>query len=132
MCNRKILMLGTNDFQSMHNNNAWMSAQGVASLVGAIRAAPIEPGMPVPPIMIVVPPLPKEPRGLIAPKFSGADAKCVGLADAYRQVAESLTCTFFDANAVTQPSRVDGVHLDEDQHCAIGMAIADALRPILS
>ena len=40
-----ILMLGTNDFQSMHPHNAWHSAQGVAALVNAIRQAPIEPGM---------------------------------------------------------------------------------------
>ena len=32
-----ILMLGTNDFQSMHQHNASHSAQGIASLVRAIR-----------------------------------------------------------------------------------------------
>src|SRR5512143_3882399 len=51
-----ILMLGTNDFQSMHAHTAWHSAQGVAALVGAIRRAPIEPGMPVPAILVVAPP----------------------------------------------------------------------------
>ena len=51
-----ILMLGTNDFQSMHDHNAWHSAQGMAALVDAVRRAPIEPGMPVPKILIVVPP----------------------------------------------------------------------------
>src|SRR5678816_2889734 len=51
-----ILMLGTNDFQSMHTNNAVHSAQGLAALVRAIRLAPIEPGMPVPEILIVAPP----------------------------------------------------------------------------
>lgn len=126
-----VLMLGTNDFQVTHNNDAWMSAQGIASLVVAIRAAPIEPGMPVPPIMIMVPPLPSEPRGTIAPKFLGAEAKCVGLADAYRQVADTLGCAYFDANSVTQPSRVDGVHLDADQHTAVGLAIADIVRSML-
>ena len=45
-----ILMLGTNDFQSMHPHHAWHSAQGIAALVDAIRQAPIEPGMPVPPV----------------------------------------------------------------------------------
>ena len=45
-----ILLLGTNDFQSMHPHNAWHAAQGVLTLVSAIRTAPIEPGMPVPPV----------------------------------------------------------------------------------
>src|SRR5262245_64235792 len=38
-----ILMLGTNDFQSVHQHNASHSAQGIASLARAIRRAPIEP-----------------------------------------------------------------------------------------
>src|SRR6476646_9604846 len=110
-----ILLLGTNDFQSMHPHNAWHSAQGMAALVSAIRNAPIEPGMPVPPILIVAPPLIQTPKGPIAPKFLGAESKCVGLADAYREVATASGCHFFDSNSVTPASRVDGIHLDADQ-----------------
>ncbi len=52
-----ILMLGTNDFQFSHPyNNAWSAAQGVAALVNEIRRAPIEPGMPIPPVLVVSPP----------------------------------------------------------------------------
>ena len=36
-----ILMLGTNDFQSMHQNYAWHSAQGILALISTIRTAPI-------------------------------------------------------------------------------------------
>ena len=126
-----ILMLGTNDFQATHRNDAWASAQGIATLVSAIRAAPIEPGMPVPPILVVAPPMLQTPRGAIAPKFAGAESRCEGLAQAYREVAGTLRCHFFDANAVTTSSRVDGVHLDEDQHSALGLALADAVCRIL-
>ena len=52
-----ILMLGTNDFQFSHPyNNAWSAAQGIATLVNEIRKAPIEPGMPIPPILVICPP----------------------------------------------------------------------------
>src|ERR1043166_2568214 len=51
-----MLLLGTNDFQSMHAHNAWHSAQGIAALIGAIRQAPIEPEMPAPAILVVAPP----------------------------------------------------------------------------
>jgi lysophospholipase L1-like esterase len=34
-----ILMLGTNDFQSVHPHSAWHAAQGVATLVRTIRQA---------------------------------------------------------------------------------------------
>ncbi len=51
-----IILLGSNDFQCTHDNNAWLSAQGVGKLINTIRAAPIEPGMPTPQIMVVAPP----------------------------------------------------------------------------
>jgi len=126
-----ILMLGTNDFQSMHPHDAWHSAQGIAALIGAIRQAPIEPTMPVPPILVVAPPPIETPRGPIAPKFAGAATKSVGAAGAYREVAASFGCAFFDAGTVTPASRVDGIHLDADQHRRLGLAMADVVRPLL-
>jgi hypothetical protein len=35
-----------------------------------------------------------------------------------------LDCHFFDANTVTTSSDVNGVHLDAEQHVALGLAIA--------
>ena len=127
-----ILMLGTNDFQFSHPyNNAWSAAQGVAVLVNEIRKAPIEPGMPVPPLLLVCPPPIQSPQGVLAEKFSGAEHKCAGLADAYRAVSSELNCQFFDAGTVTASSRVDGIHLDADQHAALGLALADVVAALL-
>jgi lysophospholipase L1-like esterase len=125
-------MLGTNDFQSMHLHNAWHSAQGMAALVDAVRNAPMEPGMPVPRILIVAPPAIQEPKGAIAPKFEGAQKKCVGLAAAYAEVARNRGCDFFDAGQVTRSSAVDGVHLDAEQHAALGAALADVVVAMLA
>lgn len=126
-----ILMLGTNDFQSMHPHNSWHAAQGVAALISIIRQAPIEPGMPIPPILLVAPPPILTPAGPIAPKFQGANSKCTGLAGAYREIAQSLGCHFFDSATVTSSSKVDGIHLDADQHLVLGTAIADVVAPLL-
>jgi len=126
-----MLMLGTNDFQFCHPyNDAWAAAQGVAALVNEIREAPIEPGMPVPPILVIAPPLIREPKGPIAPKFRGAETRCVGLAGAYKQMAADLHCHFFDAESVTSSSVVDGVHLDSDQHAKLGKTLAEPVRAI--
>lgn len=127
-----ILALGTNDFQSMHPHNAWQSAQGIAALVAAIRGAPIEPGMPVPPVLVLAPPPIRDPRGPIAPKFAGGEAKCAGLAEAYAKVSAELGCHFFDAATVTPSSRVEGVHLDADQHLKLGEAMAGVVRSLLT
>lgn len=126
-----ILMLGTNDFQSMHAHNAWHSAQGIAALVSAIRNAPIEPGMPVPPILVIAPPAIVKPQGPIAPKFDGGEEKCVGLATAYQTVCTEMGCHFFDAGSVVTSSKIDGVHLDLDQHQVLGTAISQFARPLL-
>ena len=119
-----MLMLGSNDFQAMHPHTAALSAQGIATLVNAIRQAPIEPGMPVPPVLVVAPPAIEMPRGPIASKFAGAAAKSVGLADAFRATATEVGCHFFDAGTVTGASTVDGIHLDADQHERLGKALA--------
>jgi lysophospholipase L1-like esterase len=126
-----ILMLGSNDFQPMRACNAWHSAQGIAALVSEIRRAPIEPGMPVPPVLVVAPPPLQDPRGVIAGKFLGAEGRSVGLADAYRTVAADLGCHFFDSAAATSSSRVDGIHLDADQHLTLGRAVAAVVAPLL-
>ena len=89
-----VLMLGTNDFQSMHNYNAWHSSQGILALVSAIRNAPTEPDMPVPQVLVVAPPAILTPKGPIAPKFEGGGLKCIGLAAAYQKVCEDIGCHF--------------------------------------
>lgn len=119
-----VLLLGTNDLQATHNHNAWLSAQGMAKLIQIVRTAPIEPEMPVPEILVVAPPRIVAPKGAIAHKFAGAEHRCIGLADALMTVAREQTVLFFDSAGVTEASRVDGIHLDEDQHQILGEAVA--------
>ena len=120
-----ILMLGSNDFQCTHNNNAWLSAQGMAKLIQIIRQAPLEPEMTIPKILVIAPPTIIKPKGAIAHKFNGAENRCQHLATELKQITEQHNTYFFDSNSVTIASEVDGIHLDEPQHKQLGMAIAD-------
>jgi lysophospholipase L1-like esterase len=126
-----ILMLGTNDFQSIHQNAAWQSSQGVAALVRAIRRAPIEPGMPVPRVLVVAPPPIRTPAGEMAQKFAGGPEKAAGVGEAYQRVAAELESAFFDAGWVIHASEVDGVHLDADQHEVLGRELAPVVSSLL-
>ncbi|MCU7846088.1 MAG: SGNH/GDSL hydrolase family protein [Candidatus Thiodiazotropha sp. (ex Monitilora ramsayi)] len=119
-----ILFLSTNDFQSDLHNNAWQSAQGVGALIKAVRRAPIEPGMPIPEIIVVAPPTIQKAKGTIAPKFLGAEVKAAGLAGNIQKITTENNCYFFNAGSVTETSEVDGVHLDEEQHLLLGKALA--------
>ncbi len=122
-----LLMLGTNDFQCTHQNNAWLSAQGTAKLVSVIKNSPIEPEMPIPRIMIVAPPVITQPKGNIASKFKGAENICVGLNAELEKIAEELSVSYFDANEVIKSSKIDGIHLDQPEHEVLGKAIARAV-----
>ncbi len=126
-----VVMLGTNDFQfSTPFNTAWTAGQGVAAIVQEMRRAPVEPGMVAPAILIVAPPALRKAEVAMMPKFEGAELRCAGLAETLQQVAQDLGCAFFDANTVARTSKVDGVHLDSDQHLALGFAVAEAVTSI--
>lgn len=126
-----LLMLGTNDFQANHDHNAADAAYGLQQLIENIRSAPIEPGMPIPQIMVIAPPPIQTPQGDISQKFKDADKKSVGLAAAYEALSREQGCYFFDAGTVTASSRVDGVHLDVDQHQTLGLALVNFIAMLV-
>jgi lysophospholipase L1-like esterase len=127
-----ILMLGINDFQSQYTFNAWHSSQGIAGIVRAMRTAPIEPGISVPPILIVSPPSITTLARDSMIKYAGAEKKCAGMAEAFRAVADAEGCAFFDAGSVARLSSIDGIHLDADQQEALGRALTGKVIEILS
>ena len=128
-----MVMLGANDFQSVHQNNAWHSGQGLASVIRAMRRAPIEPGMPVPPILVVAPPPITTPVGKpIWEKFEGAPGRSERAAEAYAAIAAEMECQFYDAGRVVSTSPHDGIHLDADQHATLGAALGKVAGESLS
>lgn len=126
-----LLMLGTNDFQANHDHKAADAAHGLQQLIASIRNAPVEPGMPIPEIVVIAPPPIRTPQGDIAQKFKDADRKSLGLAAAFEALSHEQGCHFLDAGKVTSSSRVDGVHLDADQHQTLGLALVDYLHNLL-
>ncbi|QDO97109.1 GDSL family lipase [Ferrovibrio terrae] len=127
-----IIQLGTNDFQATHDIKAWGAAAGVGKLVDIIRQAPIEPGMPRPEILVLAPPAIEEPKGANVQKFEGAVERNKGFAPALKEMAQLKSVHFFDVNSVTGGSKVDGIHLDADQHIAIGKALAPIVADIVN
>jgi len=120
-----ILMLGTNDFQCTHENNAWLSAQGTAKLINIIKQAPIEPEMPTPKILVIAPPKITEPKGYISNKFKNAEKRCVNLAKELEIISKQNSVYYFNSSSIVEASEVDGIHLDERQHKILGEAVAE-------
>jgi hypothetical protein len=49
-----------------------------------------------------------------------------------KEVTADPGCAFFDANSVTGTSKVDGIHLDADQHGRLSGALVPVVRPMLA
>ncbi|MGB0733416.1 MAG: SGNH/GDSL hydrolase family protein [Pontibacterium sp.] len=126
-----VIMLGNNDFQSMHSYTVDDVAKGMAAMIETIRTSPIEPSMDIPPILIVAPPKMLEPKGAMAEKFEGGVERAQGLTNALQKIALANGCYFFAAEAVVNASKVDGVHLDEKDHFHLGRALIDVADAIL-
>lgn len=127
-----IIMLGNNDFQSPHIFTAAEAAQGVASLVQTIRKAPIEPGMHIPRILLLCPPPIIQPKGVIAYKFRGAEVRWTGFNRALKKIAAETDCDFFDTGTVISASKIDGIHLDLEQHQQLALSIHPIIQGILN
>ena len=69
--------------------------------------------------------------GCLAPMFVGGAAKSALLAEHYRAIAQQRGALFLDAGTIIASSPIDGIHLDEAAHAALGRAIAELLRDAL-
>jgi lysophospholipase L1-like esterase len=54
------------------------------------------------------------------------------LAGMYKLMADGKAVGFFDAGSVAEVSPLDGVHLDETNHAALGTALAEVVWAELS
>lgn len=123
-----VIMLGGNDFKIHINATAFTSARGVLTLIEKVKGYYVLAER-CPEILIVTPPA---IDSRTTPEFWGdAWRRCEGHADYLSQVADRTGCFHFDANTVATVG-MDGTHMDEDDHAALGQALGKEARNILS
>ena len=127
-----IVMLGTNDLKHRLNASAAEIADGrrdarrhrrraAAAARTVARRRPCSSA------------LRPSPRSTSSPMSSREGRRSpAGWRGHFAAVAEQRSCAFLDAGAVISSSDVDGIHLDEPQHAALGAAIAEQVRPLLA
>ena len=126
-----IVMLGTNDLKHRLNASAAEIATGAGMLVDIVAASGCGPDGRSPQTLLVCP-APIAQLDRLADDFEGGTEKSRRLAGHYAAVAEARSCAFLDAGTVISSSDVDGIHLDESQHAALGAAIAEQVRQLLA
>jgi len=97
-----IVLLGTNDFQSMHAFNAWHSPRHSLARARDPRRA-IEPGMPVPPVLIVAPP-PVRTQEARSRRSSTVRREGQGSRRRAREGRGRARCPFVDAGKIASTS----------------------------
>ena len=137
-----ILSLGTNDLKF---TTAAASARGIASLISRIReitthipsdriiSAAAETHTPKAPKILVISPILVHPdieRINSRTTFVGGHEKSLQFAAAFRQIAEASGAFFLDAAKVAFPSDADGVHMTEEGHAALAVAVSEAVQEI--
>jgi lysophospholipase L1-like esterase len=122
-----IIMLGTNDLKHRINASAAEIAEGAGMLVDIVATSGCGPDGRSPQTLLVCP-APIAEVDQFDDEFAGGTEKSRRLAGHFAAIADARSCAFLDAGAVIWSSAVDGIHLDEPQHAALGVAIAERVR----
>jgi lysophospholipase L1-like esterase len=125
-----VLMLGTNDLKTRFAVTPADIGRSVERLVGAIAGSRGRRDGAAPAVLLVAPP-PITETGWLAGHFAGGGEISHHLAAGYAEVAARWGCEFLDANGVAEVDPVDGVHLTEAGHAALGAAVTAKLRAML-
>ncbi|MEX0285453.1 MAG: SGNH/GDSL hydrolase family protein [Paracoccaceae bacterium] len=122
-----IVMLGTNDLKMRYNVPAIDIAISAEQLIRTIHSSIAGPDL-APPKALLVAPVPIEETGFLGEMFAGGAVKSQALAGYFQTIAERHGVGFLDAGTVADVDPVDGIHLTEDGHAALGRAIADKVN----
>lgn len=124
-----ILMLGTNDCKARFCVTPYDIGQSLGYLVEIIKKSGCgRNGSPK--VLILAPP----PLGKLteyAETFTGGVGKSRELAKYYESIAEQQGCEFLDASTVIQSSRIDGLHIDPEDHKSLAEVVSEQVRKIL-
>jgi lysophospholipase L1-like esterase len=127
-----IIMLGVNDLKPSVCGKANAIAAGMRRLVQIVQSHPYDVGGTVPAIVAVSPPHcgPTDTSDG-QPAMDRSIEESRKLSALYAKIASDSGAAFFDAATVSEPSRVDGVHLDAANTRAIGIGLIPVLKTVL-
>jgi len=125
-----IIMLGTNDLKARFGQPASEVAMGIGCLIHDIRELAPGPNGRTPEIMVVAPPPMLDDIKEWEQIFKNAQPKSRELNLQFEIMADSLEVHFFDAGSVCECDPLDGFHINDSAHRALGEALAREVEAI--
>jgi lysophospholipase L1-like esterase len=127
-----VIMLGTNDLFVPGVANAYLAAEGAMRLAEMVRSGWATPDQPIPAVLVLIPPPFAPMTGVWAEQAPGAEVASAAFGAAYRAMAEEWgEPPLLDLGELIASSPLDGIHLEAEDHAAIGGAVASAVRALL-
>lgn len=126
-----ILMLGTNDLKKHMNHDAHAIADGMGALVDIVLASDSGPDKQPPRVLLISPVPVADGTCPFGHLFDEAGPLSQDLPDAYREVAEDRGVSFLEAGAHAACPDTDCIHIDDQGHREIGLAMAGTVRDLL-
>lgn len=124
-----ILMLGTNDCKARFAVTPYDIGQSLGYLIEIIQKSGCG-RIDIPKILVLAPP----PMGKLteyAETFTGGVEKSQKIARHYKSISEQYGCKYFDTAKVIRSSRIDGLHIDPEDHEKLARALTDLVTGML-
>lgn len=129
-----IVMLGTNDLKSSYHSSANYIAHGLRAYVRVYLNPTLFEGMPVPEMLIISPILLDEDLPQLEGEGGGFNQYSVDqsrlLADRIKEAIAPYPVHFLDAAQYAKASKIDGIHMDEENHLKLAAAVSEKIREI--
>jgi lysophospholipase L1-like esterase len=127
-----VLLLGTNDLKKRYSAPPCDIAAGAGALMDIIRTSGAGKAGAAPTILLLAPPpLGAASVAAFGGMFQGGAEKSRELGMLYQEAARLRGCPFIDTSTLISSSAIDGIHLDEKDHRALGQAVAQEVRRLL-
>lgn len=124
-----VIMLGSNDLKARYGYTAYDVAHSVGTVAEKALTAKdgfrsCEPRI----LLISPPPLADLNHSFFGFEFKGKEECSRQLAPFYEIMAAQYGAVFFDAATAARFSDTDGLHLDAENHRALGLAVAEVIK----
>ncbi len=127
-----IMMLGTNDLKARYSVTPYDIGESIGFLIEIVQRSRCGRDDSSPEILLLAPPPLGKVSSDYSETFTGGIEKSKELPSYYKTIAEQYGCHFLDTSTVIQSSRIDGLHIDPEDHKTLGKEVAKIVQKILT